>query len=1682
MAYSTNPDFNPDTCQSVATSNDTSVLLTSLTPFTEYFWAVRADCGSEYGAWSEIGSFRTIVDCGDGSANVIGAIGDSTGSSSTYVMYTSSTTYRSGYSWHIFTSDELNELGLYTNNYINGVSLHSTQTGGSVRMSVYMAETDMTAFSANPVDTVAFDSMTCVYHGNMEFEPRTWNLIEFDSVFNYSGTRNLMVAFRRDTVQDGNLTFAYTNMGSGNYNAAYGYVNSSGTKYAYRSLNRTDIEFNFCTTVPVCERPDSVAIVSLVDTAVTIDWAGVAAQYEVSCGPVGFNPDSVAGQTTMMVYNDSVTIATLTPDTYYDFYVRSICGPDNSPWSFVVTFKTPCSPIALPFVENFDSYMGATSAANSGPISSCEYKGTNGTTQYPHVYTSTNYTSNNLRFYSTSSIYSYFALPLFADSVHNISVTFDLLKTSANYGHVYVGLMSDPGDISTFTKVADAKAVDLNNWESFEVTFDTCRNDGQHIAFLLPDSITSYAFLDNVLVSRLPSCRRPSNVVAEDITASSATISWTAPTAAPAYEIEYGYTGYTQGYGTTVTSNTDSVVLTGLNNSRHYDVYVRALCSATDTSDWSFVHTFATDCGLLSVFPYFNNFDNEETGTANVNTNPGIMPCWSRFNNSTSASYQGYPYVYNSASNSYSGNKLLYFYTATYGSYPDIQVAILPQVDTTVVSMSELQLSFYAKRSSSTQNKIHVGIMTDTNDINTFTLVDSVDIQMGYNYHEVLFDQYSGFGSYVALRMNKVASSSTIYVDDVTLEMIPSCRRPDSLVASNVTATSVQLDWVETNTASQWVVEYGPEGFVPGYGTAVLANTNPFVVNGLAPATIYDAYVKSVCTAGDTSDYCRILATFSTSQIPATVPYVYDFENATEWSNWQTSSNNDINWYRGSAVSNDGEYSMYVSADSGATRSTRLNQIVNAVAYRDIDFDTTPGSFELTFRTLVGGSTDGNYDGVSVVLADPATIVESSSSGLNTPWGHVNNVAVTTVRHDSLWNVHTAYFDNVSGVKRLAFYWFNQSTLNSHPFEGGPAAVDSVVVDYQTCARPYDLTVVNVLQTTAQLSWGGDANANYLVTYRELDGTVFYEEPATTNSITLTGLNSSTNYLFWVRKVCGADTSAYSVNSAFTTLCDLFNALDTVYEDFSHVEGTAYNIAGELPLCWEGYSNGTDARYMPHVVSSGSYWYTASDSNSIVMTSGSSATYGNTKIVRLPRFRENVSTLTMSYWMATEGGTGNGTLSVGYMTGDNYETDFVSIRDIAASATTQHSGTGCQPTEGVYDTVSFESVPDSAIYVAFRWSHNSTFYSVCIDNVKVTAVDACPAPVVTSVTGDYASATIAWTGSATNYEVAYKPSNVAVWNDSVAVAGNTYTFTGMVPATTYDLRVRMDCNADSNGYSAWTQVQFTTDSLPCFAPTDLEVEATTYTSVTLDWTPATEETSWVINVFRGDVNIMDTVSAHPATIANLYSDMTYSVAVQAMCGNGVLYSDWSDTIQFTTDVCAPVTNVTATDITNTSAVIAWTSPEVSEGWQINYGEMDFVAGQGTLVDAETNPYTLEGLERNFYYDVYVRNKCTDNVYSVWSTPVTSFQTTNVGIDEAQAAQFQIYPNPATGAVTISISGQNGMVEISVVDINGRTVRSEALQCDSDCVKKMNVEDLAQGAYFVRIVGENVNMVKKLIVR
>ena len=99
-------------------------------------------------------------------------------------------------------------------------------------------------------------------------------------------------------------------------------------------------------------------------------------------------------------------------------------------------------------------------------------------------------------------------------------------------------------------------------------------------------------------------------------TTTSTTLNWAASPSAPAnYDVEYGPIGFVQGAGTTVSTPTNSISITGLTASTLYDFYVRSNCGATQ-SPWTTANTFTT----AKVLPYASGFDNTTTQLAGWTT------------------------------------------------------------------------------------------------------------------------------------------------------------------------------------------------------------------------------------------------------------------------------------------------------------------------------------------------------------------------------------------------------------------------------------------------------------------------------------------------------------------------------------------------------------------------------------------------------------------------------------------------------------------------------------------------------------------------------------------------------------------------------------------------------------------------------------------------------------------------------------------------------------------------------------------------------------------------------------------------------------------------------------------------------------------------------------------------------
>ena len=221
------------------------------------------------------------------------------------------------------------------------------------------------------------------------------------------------------------------------------------------------------------------------------------------------------------------------------------------------------------------------------------------------------------------------------------------------------------------------------------------------------------------------------------------------------------------------------------------------------------VVVFTTACDALDALPYFADF---ETLPANSN----LPYCWTRGNEDSD-----YPYIY--TYESYAGNNSLYFYNTN--------TVAMPQLDNEEIDIHTVQLSFYATAYSN-GTTLQVGVMTNPNVSssfmpvgNPFTLTDD------FQFYEISFASYSGNGTYIAFR--NPDNWETIYLDNVTLDLMPECSRPESVWAQSLDSTSATIAWSALDGQSGWEVVIGAPGFSPDTATAFTTNIPSYTFDNL---------------------------------------------------------------------------------------------------------------------------------------------------------------------------------------------------------------------------------------------------------------------------------------------------------------------------------------------------------------------------------------------------------------------------------------------------------------------------------------------------------------------------------------------------------------------------------------------------------------------------------------------------------------------------------------------------------------------------------------------------------------------------------------------------------------------------------------------------------------------------------
>lgn len=643
------------------------------------------------------------------------------------------------------------------------------------------------------------------------------------------------------------------------------------------------------------------------------------------------------------ITNNPFTINGLKPQTGYYVYLKAIDGEE---WSEVYNAWTQCIklvPNSSASRQGFEGYLTASTTAitsyDKSTFPECwtrhggdEYKPKPSYVPFIHVgktttavpskdsYSYSGYAGASLYAQASAGGPSWFTTPeIDAKDMKNVTVSFWARGGDSKTLAMYVGVMTDPDDWSTFKSLYEYQAPDRNTWCQVECNLGACgykEGMGNYIVFSTSAALTyttSY-YIDDIEISE-SACPKAYPTISR-LTDNSARLMYSSanidvrmllskemPIEADSLNSDTEGAAYLTKIlanpamlkDTTILSNR-VFALKDLESTTQYYVAVQTLCEE-DRSLWN-VTSFQTLCAPqtaaeMGTITFEEGFDPQTSGAS---SDPHVMPCWT-VGKKGIKDYLYIPYV-GKGEAAPAGEAFLRFRTqadaAKNGAY-----AIMPAVN--VDSIKRLQISFLGRASkthtfSAIDNieplgnyagSIIVGVVTDPADIGTFSAIDTITYTDNAVHKSIVrFNKYEGFqheyGKHVAF-LSEFNQDNYFFIDNIKFDTITDCGTPISLKLSNITNNSALASWKGINDTYRVMVTTSElqDKFLETNRDYVINDTingTTHTLTGLNGNITYYLYVKSLCDGGE-GEWC-LEGTVFTTECPevAILPYKDNFD------------------------------------------------------------------------------------------------------------------------------------------------------------------------------------------------------------------------------------------------------------------------------------------------------------------------------------------------------------------------------------------------------------------------------------------------------------------------------------------------------------------------------------------------------------------------------------------------------------------------------------------------------------------------------------------------------------------------------------------------------------------------------------------------------------------------------------
>lgn len=847
------------------------------------------------------------------------------------------------------------------------------------------------------------------------------------------------------------------------------------------------------------------------------------------------------------------------------------------------------------------------------------------------------------------------------------------------------------------------------------------------------------------------SCAKPQALALTDLTANTVTVNITDTTFVNDYTVML-FAGDSLVDSVVISAQTISYTI--LSDNTGYTVKVFSNCSdGTQTASRSI--TFRTPCIAVAhtSLPWTEDF---QSGTGSSYSTAAAffsnhVFCWDLINPYSTSD----PYINSSSSVNVSGGQCLY--VSSRPSSPTILV--LPPFEDTP---DQLQLSFDVL--STYGHGFEAGVITDVADISTFTpIATCLPTGSGWNHFEVTFAGITT--GRLALRSN---DNGPAYLDNVTIDELPSCVKPSQVIISNINTNSADITITDPNATNHYMI-YVAEDSVEIY-------SNNYTLTGLLPNIRYEVAVRTVCPDGLTN---ATMAAFRTGCGPIAVPYHEDFSQFVDVANGYGNAVTDSTlpcWSFLKARALDrlelftpSQSSTYGYGNDGYT----LRIYGNYSNSRDIlvlpELNQETNTLEISFMTRP--SETGTFGGILEVgyMTDPtdtASFVTVSSN----PCGQFTNG----------YDLRTATFTNAPMDARIA--------LRVVPTGGSAKSwyIDDLDVhDMPACARANGIDVDNITTDGFTLHVDDPTSVNnyryYITSEAGIDSSDFYD-----TVVTITGLAASTDYELSVVSICDDGTLTLPHTISVSTLCAPVTTVP-FEEDFE--SWTASQSQG-MNRCWNrlycNSSNNLVTNNYPYCASGSSY--ALNGFKSLKMYSkGSSSGIKEYSVAYLPEFEANVTSLKVRFFYKYGGTTTNINkvrIAVGISENATDTTTFTRL------ATLTPSVIGWNEFE-----VDFSAYTGTGNRITImQTSTGTTAITSYIDSLVVDTISSCNRPATFEVSDITAhGATLTWTdpSNADSYIIRWSDGTST---DSITVMGETsYELTDLAPSSNYTVDIRSIC-------------------------------------------------------------------------------------------------------------------------------------------------------------------------------------------------------------------------------------------------------------------------------------------------